>query len=292
VTAGEWLRKYTSIFQLAGIEAAADETRVLLGHALKLSKSEVFARPESILSGEELVRLAGLADRRLRREPSAYITQNKEFYGLEFLVDSRVLIPRPETELLVEEAVKFGLALVERNKKAITIVDVGTGSGAIAISLATHVPGSIIHAVDISTAALEVAAINIERHGLANRVIPMQSDLLQQINCKVDIIAANLPYIPQSGMRLLQPEIIEYEPEVALQGGVRGTEVIGSLLEQVPAIINQNGAVFLEIGEGQEGEIMPVIVRCLPGCGVTLIKDPAGINRVIKIEAKGLLTSI
>ena len=292
MTAGQWLRKYTSIFQKAGIVEAADEARVMLCYALKLSKSEVFARPESILSGEELVRLAGLADRRLRREPSAYITENKEFYGFDFLVDSRVLIPRPETELLVEEAVKFGLAWVERNKKAITVVDVGTGSGAIAIALATYVPGSIVHAVDISTAALEVAAINIERHGLTNRVIPTQSDLLQQINCKVDIIAANLPYIPQSGMRLLQPEITEYEPEVALQGGVRGTEVIVSLLEQVPAMINRNGAVFLEIGEGQESEIMPVIVRCLPGCGVTLIKDPAGINRVIKIEAKGLLTSI
>ena len=292
MTAGEWLRKYTAIFQKAAIEEAADEARVLLCHALKLSKAAIFAQPERMITTDELALLEGLADRRLRREPSAYITQSKEFYGLEFLVDSRVLIPRPETELLVEEAVKFGLAWVERHKKAITVVDVGTGSGAIAIALATHVPFSIIHAVDISTAALEVAAINIERHGLTNRVIPMQSDLLQQINCKVDIIAANLPYIPQSGMRLLQTEITEYEPEVALQGGVRGTEVIVRLLEQVLAIINQNGAVFLEIGEGQEGEIMKVIVRCLPGCGVTLIKDPAGINRVIKIEAKGLLTSI
>jgi release factor glutamine methyltransferase len=236
--------------------------------------------------------LEGLADRRLRREPSAYITQNKEFYGLDLFVDRRVLIPRPETEILVEAAIEFARSWVADNKNDITIVDVGTGSGAIAIALATHVPGSIFHAVDISTAALEVAAINIERHGLENRVIPTQSDLLQQINCRVDIIAANLPYIPQSGMRLLQPEITEYEPEVALQGGVRGTEVIVRLLEQVPAIINQNGAVFLEIGEGQEGEIMPVIGRCLPGCGVTLIKDLAGINRVIKIVAKRLLTSI
>ena len=292
MTAGEWLRKYTAIFQKAGIEEAADEARVLLCHALKLSKDGIFAQPERMITTDEFALLAGLADRRLRREPSSYITQNKEFYGLELLVDSRVLIPRPETELLVEEAVKFGLAWVERHKKAITIVDVGTGSGAIAIALAIHVPGSIIHAVDISIAALEVAAINIDRYGLNNRVIPTQSDLLQQINCRVDIIAANLPYIPQSWMRLLQPEITEYEPEAALQGGVRGTEVIARLLEQVPSIINRNGAVFLEIGEGQESEIMPVIVRCLPGCGVTLIKDLAGINRVIKIEAKRLLTSL
>lgn len=292
MTAGEWLGKYTSIFRRAGIDEAADEARVLLCHVLKLSKAEILAQLERMITAEEVALLEGLAERRLKREPAAYITQNREFYGLEFLVDSRVLIPRPETELLVEEAVKFGLAWVERHKKAITVVDVGTGSGAIAIALATHVAGSIVHVVDISTAALEVAAVNIERHGLKNRVIPMQSDLLQQINCRVDIIVANLPYIPQSGMHLLQPEITEYEPEVALHGGMRGTEVIVRLLEQVPGKINPGGAVFLEIGQSQEDGIMPVIGRCLPGCGVSLVKDLAGINRVIKIEAKRLLTTI
>ena len=133
--------------------------------------------------------------------------QNKEFYGLDFFVDPRVLIPRPETEILVEEAVKFGQAWIERNKKAITVVDVGTGSGAIAVALALHIPGSLVYAVDISAAALEVAAVNIEKYELSDRVITVQGDLLQQINAKVDIIAANLPYIPESGMRLLQPEI-------------------------------------------------------------------------------------
>ena len=285
MTCGQWLRKYTSIFQRAGIEEAAEEARVLLGHALKLSKAGIFAGQERILSGEELALLEGLAGRRLKREPSAYILGHKEFYGLDLCVDPRVLIPRPETEALVEAAIGFARSLVDLNKKVITAVDVGTGSGAIAIALALHIPGSMIYAVDISSAALEVAAVNIERFKLGERVITVQGDLLQQINARADIIVANLPYIPQSGMRLLQPEIANYEPEVALLSGADGTEDIVRLLEQVPGKINQNGAVFLEIGRGQENEIMPLIARRLPGSGVTLINDLAGIHRVMKIEA-------
>ena len=284
MTCGLWLRKYTSIFQQEGIEEAVEEAGVLLCHALKLSKAEMFSQPERIITVEELALLEGLAGRRLRREPSAYILGHKEFFGFDLFVDRRVLIPRPETETLVEAAVEFARSLVGLNK-GITVVDVGTGSGAIAIALALHIPGSLIYAVDISSAALEVAAVNIERYGLKNRVLTIQSDLLQQINGSVDIIVANLPYIPQSGLRLLQPEIANYEPEVALLSGVDGTEDIVRLLEQVPGKINQNGVVFLEIGLGQENEIMPLIARCLPGSGVTLINDLAGIHRVIKIEA-------
>ena len=285
MTCGQWLRKYTSIFQRAGIEEAAEEARVLLGHALKLSKAGIFAGQERILSGEELALLEGLAGRRLKREPSAYILGHKEFYGLDLCVDPRVLIPRPETEALVEAAIGFARSLVDLNKKVITAVDVGTGSGAIAIALALHIPGSMIYAVDISSAALEVAAVNIERFKLGERVITVQGDLLQQINARADIIVANLPYVSQGGMRLLQPEIANYEPEVALLSGADGTEDIARLLEQVSGKINQNGAVFLEIGRGQENEIMPLIARRLPGSGVTLINDLAGIHRVIKIEA-------
>jgi len=292
VTCGQWLRKYTSIFQQAGIREAAEEAGVLLGHALELSKAEIFSRPERIITAEEFALLKILARRRLKREPSAYIMRHKEFFGLDIFVDHRVLVPRPETEVLVEAAIEFARSYAADNKRAITIVDVGTGSGAIAIALAMNIPDLLIYAADISAAALEAAAINIERHGLKKRVIPTQSDLLQQINGMVDIITANLPYIPRSGMRLLQPEITDYEPEAALDGGVRGTEIIVRLLGQVPGKIKPGGAVFLEIGEGQEDDIMPVIARCLPGCAVTLIKDLAGIHRVIKIEAKPLLTTI
>lgn len=285
MTCGQWLSKYATIFQQAGIGEAEGEAGVLLGHALGLGKAEIFARPERIITAEELALLEVLAGRRLKREPSAYILQHKEFFGLDIFVDRRVLIPRPETEILVESAIEFARSYIADNKKAITIVDVGTGSGAIAIALARNIPGSLIYAADISAAALEVAAVNIAVYKLAERIITVQSDLLQQINAGVDIITANLPYIPQSGMRLLQPEIADYEPDLALEGGVRGTEFIIGLLGQVSGKIKSRGAVFLEIGEGQEDDIIPVIARRLPGSRVTLIKDLAGIQRVIKIEA-------
>lgn len=292
MTAGQWQRKYTSIFNRAGIGDAADEAVVLLCHVLKLNRAAIFARQDRELSGEELGLLENLANRRLKREPSAYILQNREFFGLDLYVDNRVLIPRPETEILVEAAIGFARCWVERNKKTITIADVGTGSGAIAVALALNVPGSLVYAADISPAALEVAAVNITRYGLNGCVSTLQSDLLQQINGGVDIIAANLPYVADDGMMQLQPEIADHEPGLALQGGQRGTEVIGRLLGQVPAKINPGGAVFLEIGDGQEDDIICLIGRSLPQYGFTLVKDLAGIHRVIKIEAKRLLTSI
>ena len=286
MTAGDWLRKFTSIFQQAGIEEAADEAMVLLCHVLKLGKAEIFARPERALTGSEFTLLDELTARRLRREPSAYITGHREFYGLDVMVDHRVLIPRPETEVLVEAAIQFGRSWVERNEGTITIADVGTGSGAIAVALATHLPGSLIYATDTSAEALEVAAANISKYRLGKRVITVKADLLQQINGRVDIIVANLPYISAQGMLQLPPEIAGWEPVAALQGGAGGTEVIGRLLEQVPAKINPDGVVLIEIGEGQADDIIPIIGRCLPGCVITLIRDLAGINRVIKIEVK------
>jgi release factor glutamine methyltransferase len=285
VTCGQWLSKYTTIFQQAGIAEAAGEAEVLLGHTLELGRADIYSRPERIITAGELVLLESVAGRRLKREPSAYILRHKEFFGLDIYVDPRVLIPRPETEVLVEAAIEFARSYVEADKRAITIIDVGTGSGAIAIALAVHIPGSLVYAADISTAALEVAAENIGRHNLGARAVPVQSDLLMQINTEADIIAANLPYIPRGGMRLLQPEIANYEPGLALDGGPGGTETIARLLGQLPGKIKPGGAVFLEIGEGQEDGIMPVIARCLPGSRVTLIKDLSGIHRVIKIAA-------
>jgi len=286
VTAGDWLRKVTSIFQQAGIEKAADEAMVLLCHVLKLGKAEIFARPERALTGSELTMLDELTARRLRREPSAYIIGHREFYGLDLLVDHRVLIPRPETEVLVEAAIEFGRSWLARNERTITIADVGTGSGAIAVALAMHITSSLIYATDTSAAALEVAAANISKCKLGKRVITVQADLLQQINGRVDVIAANLPYISAQGMLQLPPEIAGWEPVAALQGGAGGTEVIGRLFQQVPEKISRDGAVLVEIGEGQEDDIIPIIGRCLPGCPITLIRDLAGINRVIKIEVK------
>jgi len=283
VTVREWLCKYASIFQQASIEEAADEASALLCHALKLGKAEIFAQPERALNVEELAMLDGLTVRRLRREPAAYITGCREFYGLNLFVDPRVLIPRPETEVLVEAAIVFARSWVMHNHRRMLAVDVGTGCGAIAIALATHVSEAQLYAVDISPAALEVTADNIHRHGLKQRIMPVRGDLLEPISGRTDLIVANLPYIPRGDLPGLQPEIYMYEPLDALDGGENGIDLIRALLEQSPDKLAAGGALFLEIGEGQEQRLMPVVTRLLRNAEIRLIKDLAGINRCMKI---------
>jgi release factor glutamine methyltransferase len=284
VTSGEWLRKYTSIFQQAGIDEAEGEATVLLCHALGLGKAEIFAQSERTLTCEELTLLDGLTARRLRREPSAYITGQKEFYGLSLFVDRRVLIPRPETEVLVEAAIEFGRSWVARNQRRMLAADIGTGSGAIAVALAAHIPEAQIHAVDISPGALHVAALNVRRHGLTDRIALMQGDLLEQINQKLDLIVANLPYIRSVELAGLQPEVYLYEPMLALDGGDSGTEVIEDMLSRVPEKMTAGGALFLEIGAGQAELLIPIVRDILPGSDITLVKDLSGIDRCMRIR--------
>jgi release factor glutamine methyltransferase len=283
VTAREWLRKYTSIFQQAGIDEAAVEATVLLCHALRLGKAEIFTQPERMLTGDELTLLDGLTERRLRREPSAYITGRREFYGISLFVDPRVLIPRPETEVLVEAAIGFGRSWAEGNKRLLLAADVGTGSGAIAIALAINVPEVQVYAVDNSPGALDIATINISRHGLTDRITPVQGNLLEQINCKLDLIVANLPYIPGGELAGLQPEVRLYEPMAALDGGDSGTAVIEAMLLQAPGKIAPGGALLLEIGAGQGERLIHIVRSMLPGSDIELIKDLAGIDRCLKV---------
>jgi release factor glutamine methyltransferase len=283
VTAGEALRKYTSILQQAGIDEAADESRVLLCHVLKLSRAEFFAQPERELTGGEIAVLDELTERRLRHEPSAYITGHREFYGLDLLVDPRVLIPRPETESLVEAAIEFGRSWVARNQRRMLVADIGTGSGAIAIALAVRIPDSLVYAVDISPGALELAASNVRQHRLDARITVVQGNLLEQINQKLDLIVANLPYIRRGELSSLQPEIYLHEPMLALDGGDIGLAVIEAMLRQAPGKMAPGGALFLEIGAGQVEQLTPIIQDVLPGFDVTLIKDLAGINRCMRI---------
>ena len=287
MTAREWLRKYTSIFQQAGIDEAADEAMVLLCHALKLGKAEIFTQPERSLTGEQLTLLESLTARRLRREPSAYITGQKEFYGLSLFVDTRVLIPRPETEVLVEAAIEFARSWATRNQRRMLVADIGTGSGAIAIALATHIPDSFVYAVDISAGALDVAALNIRRYGLDKKITLKQSNLLEQINQKLDLVVANLPYIPGGELAGLQPEVRLYEPMSALNGGDNGTDFIEAILAQTADKVAPGGALLLEIGAGQVELLIPIVQDVLPGTGIDLIKDLAGIDRCMSIIIAG-----
>jgi len=283
VTAREWLRKYTSIFQQACIDEEAEEALALLCHALRLNKAALLSQPERMLTIGELTLLEGITERRLRREPTAYIAGQKEFYGLNFFVDPRVLIPRPETETLVEAAIEFHRSWALRNRRRMLAADIGTGCGAIAIALAANIAEAQLYAVDISPAALEVAAINVHRHELDKRVALIQGNLLEPIIQKIDLIVANLPYIPHGDLPGLQPEIYMYEPTNALDGGESGIDFIQALLEQSPGKLAAGGALFLEIGEEQEQVLMPLAARLLPGAEIGLVKDLAGINRCVKI---------
>jgi release factor glutamine methyltransferase len=287
VTIAETLRKYTSTLKQHGIDEASSEAKVLLCHALNLNSAQLFSQVDRVLTASEIASFESLVDRRLKREPTAYITGHKEFYGLDLYVDGRVLIPRPETEILVEEALNFGRAWIERNGKAPLIADIGTGSGAIAIGLALNLPGSHVYAVDISEKALEAAAINVDRYRLKDRITLIHGNLLEQISGEMALVVANLPYIGEPEVGYLQAEIAKYEPGIALRGGSGGTEVIQSLITQANDKIATGGAILLEIGAGQEQEITRVIRDCMPGSEIALIKDLSGINRVITIDVKG-----
>lgn len=224
------------------------ETEILLAAALNKDRSFIKSFPETILSRTEKYKTIKFIDRRLKHEPISYILGFKEFYGLKFLVNENVLIPRPETENLVEQILKFS---ANRN---LTIIDVGTGSGCIAIALAVKNPRLTIIATDISQQALKVAKKNAKFHQVENQVKFIQSDLLAKVSQKVDIIAANLPYIPTRNWTNLPVEIKNYEPRLALDSGKSSTNLYHKLFQQSLKQLKPNGTIFYEI----DGDIIQV----------------------------------
>jgi release factor glutamine methyltransferase len=218
--------------------------------------------------------------RRQDREPLAYILGRREFYGLDFIVDRRVLVPRPETELLVERTLEWaGSRLCP-----LSLADVGTGSGCVAVVLATHQPQATIHALDASADALEVARANVTRHALACRVHLLQSDLLEQLPQQVDAIVANLPYVRSGELETLQPEVRDYEPQAALDGGPDGLAPMRRLLSQAAHHLQPGGAIFLEIGAGQGKATTELARHHFPRSSVGVLPDYAGHDRVLSLQ--------
>ena len=277
------LQQSAHILSMNGIDDSYIEARMLLGHATNLSPVQIYTEPQQMLSRKEVVKLQELVDRRLKHEPAAYILKSREFHGIDFYVDSRVLIPRPETELLVDTALEFAW-----NRNCITspllAVDIGTGSGAIAISLALSVPGIRVYAIDISPSALEVARLNCEYHNVGRQVTLLSGNLLQPLPEPVDLVVANLPYIKSSELVSLSPEITKFEPRMAIDGGDSGLECIRQLLQQVKSKINAGGCLLLEIGQNQEKDVSQLINSCLNEVNFRFIADFNGIKRVAKID--------
>lgn len=272
-------KKFSAILKNRGIDYAENETRLLICHLLGISSPHFYAHTDRVLTGDELAQLENMVKRRLNGEPVAYITGHCEFYGIDLYVDRRVFIPRPETEILVEGALSVGRKI----KKSMVIVDVGTGSGAIAIAIAMNLPKAFIYAVDVSSDALEVAWNNVCRYGLQERVNLIRGNLMDSLTVAADIVVANLPYISEKEMNKLPVEICRNEPEIALKGGVTGTELIEKLIKQLPDHLKNGGVALLEIGYGHDKAILKIIKGTFPSAQVYYCKDFSGIKRAVKI---------
>ena len=257
----------------AGIEDAELEADLLLRHALgDLSRAALFQRLGDALDAATLERYEALVARRLAHEPSAYIAGHREFYGLEFNVTPDVLIPRPETETLVETVVELAKTQ-SPNQRGPLIADVGTGSGAIAVALAVSLPHAEIWAADASYAALAVTAGNARRHGVERRVALRHGDLLLPLDRRVDVIVANLPYVSTHDWAQLEPELGEHEPRIALDGGTEGLDLIEALLRQAPRYLRPHGGVVLEFALGQADAVERLVRAALPGATVRVLDD-------------------
>jgi len=276
------LQSATQTLLRARIDDAFVETELLLGHALRMTKTQLYTEPERVLTSAETKHLWRLVQRRLDHEPTAYILGHCEFYGIDFCIDHNTFIPRPETELLVEKAVELAHRISHRVKR-ITIADVGTGCGAIAISLALALPQAKIYATDISASALQVAEMNCLRHGVSGQVELLQGNLLEPMLQSVDMIVANLPYIKDCEFKDLSPEIINYEPMLALAGGEDGLDRIQQMIEQMPGKLNYGGFFLLEIGQGQGEMVTSLIKSYSQQASIEIISDLGGIGRVVKV---------
>lgn len=257
------------------------ELEILLSYVLQKSREFIFAHPEAKVQKQAAVRFYEVCRMRAQGVPLAYLMHRREFFGLDFYVDKSVLIPRPETELLVE----LTLEKVKTTSDQVSICDVGTGSGCIAIALAKHLPKGQFLAVDISNDALEVARKNARAHHVASRVEFVQSDLLTEVlDRKFFGIVANLPYIGRSEHQLVSPEVAEHEPKLALYGGEKGIELFEILFMQVTALQSPPSFLIGEIGFSQREELSKRIREHFPTARLTWYQDLAGLDRAFMIE--------
>jgi release factor glutamine methyltransferase len=263
------------------IANAALECELLLRHTLKISRVKLYQDLNRELSSNQETTFWQLIQRRLSHEPTAYITRHCEFYDLDFYVDPGVLIPRPESELLVEEVLKYADKCLAGKSTPLLIADVGTGSGAIAITLARQLPRAKIYAIDVSMFALKVAAINCRRHMVENQVQILTGDMLEILPEPVDLIVANLPYIKDNEMEKLIPEIRLFEPRIALAGGKDGLDKIRQLCQQICNRLRLEGYLLLEIGSEQARPITNLLYDQFPSAQIEVIPDLNGIDRVV-----------
>lgn len=275
-----------TILQAAGVANAGNETFWLLEAGLGVSRLDVYADPQGRVEPEEWARTATLFHRRASQEPLQYLVGTQAFRGRDFLVNPDVLIPRPETELVMEEVLASRFS-VERCQ----MVDMGTGSGCLAVSLALDCPGAMIAATDCSAPALHVARDNARRHGVARRIRFFHGDCLEPLSGhafagKISVIVSNPPYIPADQCARLPREVRAFEPLLALNGGRNGLEMYDRLLADSPALLHPGGILVMEMGAGQSEDICRKVSKKNEFVVNAIRRDQAGIDRVICLERK------
>lgn len=259
-------------------DLSGGEAQVLACEVLRQPKSWVISHPEYVLARQQFTHLNLLRERILTGEPFPYVIGHWEFYGLQFFVSPAVLIPRPETELLVEHA----LSWLGKHHRARRVADVGTGSGCIAISIAKNHPGIHLIATDSSWEALQIARQNILQHHLESRIDPLLTSLLAPFHNSFDLICANLPYIPSS--KLADLAVARHEPLMALDGGQDGLLWIETLLKMTRLVIQPGGLILLEIEAEQGEQALRLAEETAKSATVTLVKDLADKDRLVSIQ--------
>jgi len=274
-TRGEAQRRATETLRRAGAPTPALDADVLLAHALGVPKETLVAHPDVELTADEGSRFDALIAKRADGVPVAYLRGFKEFYGLRFAVDPRVLVPRPETETLVDAVRSYA------GERDLVVVDVGTGSGAIAVALAVSAPRVRVIATDVSAAALVVARANAAAHGV--RIDFRQGDLLAPVTERVDVVAANLPYLRDDDLEQLAGErtSLAFEPRVATVAGPDGLALVRHAIADLPRVLAPDGAAFFECDPPQVASISALLA---PLGTVDVLKDLAGLDRVVRVR--------
>lgn len=281
-TVRQLLRYAVEALHIAGVDTPFLDAEVMLSQASGSSRVELIAHPDLQLPPETALKFAEWVYRRSQREPLAYIVGKQEFFGICFEVTPAVLIPRPETEILVETAIEF-----LKNLDKPILADIGIGSGAVAVSIAKNVENVFVYGTELSQTGLDVARRNVEHVGVQDKVQLLNGDLLEPlISKKFDLIVSNPPYIASGEIDNLQPEIAKYEPKIALDGGPDGLDYYRRLSAEAPDYLKADGILAVEVGFGQSDSVK-TIFESNGFQNVRSVNDYGGIERVIAGEKGG-----
>jgi release factor glutamine methyltransferase len=266
-------------FRLAGIDEPEVDARALLGHVLNLDRAQLISHSDRILDAHESATISAYAARRLKREPASRIIGHREFWNVMLQLSPDVLDPRPDTETVVEAALDF-VAHDGLRMQRLRVLDIGTGSGALLLALLSELPNALGTGTDISTAALAVARGNAERHGLASRCTFVACDIAAGVQGPFDLIVSNPPYVAHGDIATLTPEVRDYDPAIALDGGSDGLDGYRAVAADAGRLLAPGGRLIVELGAGQENAVRALFTKA----GLTVGKardDLGGIARAL-----------